>query len=77
MSTDGEIEIIVSEEERREHQLLEWLGVVVRFRALGASWRSIAKAFGGSKSWWGRQAPAIDDLVSQHEFPRRPARCFH
>ncbi len=56
----------LSAEERAELELLDWLGLVIRLRALGASLRTIAKTIGGgSKSWWGRLAPALDDLVSQ------------
>jgi hypothetical protein len=56
---------LLSEEERAELQWFEWLGVVIRVRALGGTLRTLEKAFGGSRSWWGRQAPIIDDLASQ------------
>jgi hypothetical protein len=55
----------LSEEERAELRMLDWLGLVIRVRALGASLRSLEKGFGGSRSWWGRLAPALADLVSQ------------
>jgi hypothetical protein len=55
----------LSEDERKEHETFEFTGLVIRLRALGLSWRATAKFFGGSKSWWGRLAPVIDDLVSR------------
>jgi hypothetical protein len=55
----------LSEEERNERRLWRTIGLVIRMRALGASWRVIAESFGGSKTWWGRQAPILDGLVSQ------------
>jgi hypothetical protein len=54
----------LSEEEREDYQTFRLIGFVIRCRALGASWRSVAKFFGGSKSWWGRLAPVLDEAAS-------------